>query len=240
VCNLYAQLGGRGVSVLFSSGDSGVGTGCLTNNGKNQTRFLPQFPAACPWVTSVGATGGVPEAAVSFSSGGFSDLWSTPDYQRAAVEKYLDNLGDTWKGVYNPTGRGFPDVAAQGVNYPVIDKGQAALADGTSCASPTFAAVVALLNDARLKAGLPSMGFLNPWIYQIGHSALNDITTGSSGGCNGRSSFNITFLGGAVVPGAGWSATEGWDPVTGWGTPNFSKLLSLALPSEGTPGQLSA
>ena len=45
-CSLFAQLGARGVSVLFSSGDTGVGSACQTNDGKNTTRFLPTFPGA--------------------------------------------------------------------------------------------------------------------------------------------------------------------------------------------------
>jgi tripeptidyl-peptidase-1 len=28
-------------------------------------------------------------------------------------------LGEKWKGLYNPAGRGFPDVAALGVKYAV-------------------------------------------------------------------------------------------------------------------------
>ena len=48
VCNLFAQLGSRGVSVLFSSGDFGVGGGsCRTNDGTNQVKFIPIFPASC-------------------------------------------------------------------------------------------------------------------------------------------------------------------------------------------------
>ncbi|KAK3114889.1 Tripeptidyl-peptidase sed2, partial [Teratosphaeriaceae sp. CCFEE 6253] len=56
VCNMFGQLGARGVSVLFSSGDTGVGSACQTNDGLNTTRFLPILPAACPYVTSVGGT----------------------------------------------------------------------------------------------------------------------------------------------------------------------------------------
>ncbi|KAI0290954.1 Pro-kumamolisin, activation domain-containing protein [Multifurca ochricompacta] len=56
VCNGFAALGARGTSLLFSSGDGGVGDGnadpasqtCFTNDGKNQTKFLPGFPASCP------------------------------------------------------------------------------------------------------------------------------------------------------------------------------------------------
>jgi tripeptidyl-peptidase-1 len=230
VCNLYAQLGSRGVSVLFSSGDSGVGTGCVSNDGQNQTRFLPQFPASCPWVTSVGATQGMQEQAASFSSGGFSNLWPRPSYQDAAVQSYLQKLGNQWEGLYNPNGRGFPDVSANGVNYAIYDKGTLGEVEGTSAASPTFAAIVALLNDARLRAGLPVLGFLNPMIYSQGYKALNDITTGGSIGCNGQARFGGGQIGGAVVAGASWNASQGWDPVSGYGTPDFTKLLKLAVP----------
>jgi len=49
VCNGFAQLGARGVSLLFSSGDNGVGKNgdCVTNDGKNTSTFLPAFPAGC-------------------------------------------------------------------------------------------------------------------------------------------------------------------------------------------------
>ena len=131
-CSLFAQLGARGVSVLFSSGDTGPGSACQTNDGKNTTRFLPIFPAACPFVTSVGGTYHVePERAVGFSSGGFSDRFPRPSYQDAAVTQFLGILGDTWKGLYNPNGRGFPDVAAQAYNYTVIDQGAEIRVGGT-------------------------------------------------------------------------------------------------------------
>lgn len=49
--------GARGVSLLFGSGDGGVGDGdnnpatstdCVTNDGTNTPTFLPLFPASCP------------------------------------------------------------------------------------------------------------------------------------------------------------------------------------------------
>lgn len=49
VCNLFAQLGARGKSILFSSGDSGPEDYCLSNDGYNRTKFQPNFPATCPW-----------------------------------------------------------------------------------------------------------------------------------------------------------------------------------------------
>jgi len=141
----------------------------------------------------------------------------------------VTNLGDKWNGLFNPSGRGFPDVSAQGVKFPVIDKGIPLILYGTSCSTPVFAGVVALLNDARLRAGKPPMGFLNPWLYGDGYAGLNDITTGNSVGCDGGSMLNQTVVGSGIVPNASWEATDGWDPVTGLGTPAFDRMLKLAL-----------
>jgi tripeptidyl-peptidase-1 len=136
VCQMFGQLGARGVSVIFSSGDSGVGSACQTNDGKNTTRFLPIFPASCPWVTSVGGTFQVePEQAIFFSSGGFSDRFPRPAYQDAAVQDYLEILGDQWEGLFNPDGRGFPDVAAQSFRFRFIDQGKEGLVGGTRFAT---------------------------------------------------------------------------------------------------------
>lgn len=48
VCDLFSQLGARGVSVLVASGDSGVGGPgvCTTDDGVKQ--FATTFPASCP------------------------------------------------------------------------------------------------------------------------------------------------------------------------------------------------
>ncbi|KAL1859372.1 Tripeptidyl-peptidase sed2 [Paecilomyces lecythidis] len=227
-CNLFAQLGARGVSVIFSSGDSGVGSSCLSNDGKNTTKFLPVFPASCPFVTSVGGTTGVnPEKAVSFSAGGFSERFARPSYQEAAVSRYLARLGSQWKGLYNPKGRGFPDVATQANNFAIIDHGLTSLVGGTSAAAPTFAAIVADLNSVRLAANKSALGFLNPWIYSLNQTGFTDIVNGGSNGCLGGE----TWLGRSTpyVPYASWNATPGWDPVTGLGTPLFSTLSELAL-----------
>jgi tripeptidyl-peptidase I len=231
VCNLFAQLGARGKSILFASGDSGPGDFCISNDGHNRTKFQPTFPAACPWVTAVGGTAQVePEVAVSFSSGGFSNIWPRPAYQAWAVDEYLRKVGDKNEGWYNRRGRAFPDVAAQALNYRVIDQGFDKSYMGTSCAAPTFNAIIALLNSARIDSGLPTLGFLNPWLYGVGRWGLNDITKGRSTGCNGYGNFHRKQNGSPVLPGAGWNASVGWDAVTGLGTPDFGKLLRLSMP----------
>ena len=59
-CNMFAQLGARGVTVLFGSGDEGVGAdgNCYSNDGRNASMFLPEYPSSCPYITAVGATHG--------------------------------------------------------------------------------------------------------------------------------------------------------------------------------------
>ncbi|KAI0695326.1 subtilisin-like protein [Cerioporus squamosus] len=213
VCNLFAQLGARGSSIMFSSGDSGVGGGnCLSNDGKNTTNFLPNFPASCPFVTTVGGTIRTnPEVAVSFSGGGFSNYFAQPSYQSTAVSTFLTKLGTTNKGKFNTTGRAYPDVAAQGEGFQVVIGGRVSSVAGTSASSPTFAGVISLLNDFRLSQNKTSLGFLNPLIYSTGAAGFNDITSGSNPGCGTN----------------GFTAGTGWDPVTGLGTPDFVKLQSL-------------
>ena len=86
--------------------------------------------------------------------------------------------------------KGIPDVAAQGDRFRIWLKGEPKSIGGTSAASPTFTAIIALLNDARLRAGQPSLGFLNPMIYSRLYAGLNDITVGHNGGC-GTWGFNV-------------------------------------------------
>lgn len=38
---------------------------------------------------------------------------------------------------------------------------------GTSCATPIYAGVLSLLNDIRLLAGKPTLGFFNPLLYKL-------------------------------------------------------------------------
>lgn len=209
MCNMFGQLGARGVSVLSASGDFGPGSSCLTNDGKYTRRFLPVFPASCPYVTSVGGTFRVqPEEAIYFSSGGFSDTWPRPSWQNEAVRTYLDILGpDRWRGFYNPDGRGFPDVAAQAYPYLIKDKGEEIRIWGTSASAPTFAGIVALLNAAMIQAGKSPLGFLNPFLYSKGYKGLTDIVTGGSRGCAMTNLYTGLLI--ATVPYASWNATPG-------------------------------
>ncbi|KAJ9492717.1 hypothetical protein VN97_g494 [Penicillium thymicola] len=243
-CSLFAQLGARGVSILFGSGNAGPGSSCVRNDGTNQTRFLPVYPASCPFVTAVGGTYGInPERAVSFSGGGFSEVFPRPQYQDQAVKGYLGHLGSRWNGLYNATGRGYPDVSAQAANFIVRDHGEWISVGGTrfvvgrsserknneltaySASTPVIAGIVSRLNSALIAQGKPRMGFLNPWLYSQGQTGLTDIVLGSSTGCQRN-------LGDARVRNASWDATKGWDPVTGLGTPLFRTLVKLTMSND--------
>ena len=186
---------------------------CFTNDGKHTRTFLPKFPASCPYVTTIGATRNFnPEVAafdtfasgsVFTSGGGFSNYFPRPSYQDTVVSKYVASLGNKYAGLYNKSGRGYPDIAAQGQRYATIWNGSLAILDGTSAATPTAASVISLLNDALIAAGKSPLGFLNPWIYSKGFRGFTDVLSGSSAGCNTT----------------GFAAAKGWDAVTGFGTP---------------------
>ncbi|KAH8991233.1 subtilisin-like protein [Lactarius akahatsu] len=209
VCDMFATLGALGVSVLLSSGNDGIGKGtCVNNNG--MVRFLPRFPATCPYVTVVGGTTDYePEVAAVFSGGGFSEHFERPPYQRQAVPTFLEDLGSLYQGLYNASGRGIPDIAAQSIDFVIFFNGQLRRQSGTSVATPVVAGIISLLNDWLISTGQDPLGFLNPWLYGGGLAALNDITEGSNPGCGTD----------------GFSAIAGWDPITGLGTPNFRKML---------------
>ncbi|KAH9003205.1 subtilisin-like protein [Lactarius hatsudake] len=211
VCDLFMQLGARGVSVLIASGDEGVGEGgCMTDGN---VRFRPTFPADCPWVTSVGGTSGYPEVAAILSGGGFSEYFKRPDYQHDAATTFFEILGNQYHGLYNAEGRGFPDIAAQAFDIRIIFRNEYKVLEGTSCSTPIVAGIISLLNDYRISQGKRPLGFLNPWLYGIARAGLNDITSGSNPGCNTD----------------GFSAVVGWDPVTGLGSLDFEHLQHLLL-----------
>ncbi|KAI0477869.1 Tripeptidyl-peptidase sed4 [Xylariaceae sp. FL0804] len=223
VCNMIGLMGLRGRTILESSGDEGVGAVCRANTGAMEAQFTPQFPGTCPYITAVGGTQFFnPEYAWNASSGGFSNYFPTAWYQRAAVDTYLaDHISAGTKEYYssnnytNFAGRGFPDISAHSLYpyYLTVINGTAEPNGGTSAAAPVVASVVALLNDARLRAGQPALGFVNPLLYGTAAPAgtLNDITEGAALGCAG-----VDLQTGAVVPGAGiipyasWNATPGW------------------------------
>ena len=150
-------------------------------------------------MTSMGATtNSTEERVATFTSGGFSNYFPTASYQQTAVSAYLAKLGDTYAGLFNRSGRAYPDVAAMGDHVLIVFKDKTRHIAGTSCASPIFASLISLINDRLIAAGKPVLGFLNPFLYGPAASTFKDLTTGSNPGCNTT----------------GFPATVGWDPVS--------------------------
>ena len=76
------------------------------------------------------------------------------------------------------------------------------------------------------------LGFVNPAIYRIArspayHQAFHDVTTGN----------NTMTFGGVTI--TGYQAGPGWDPVTGWGSPNAQVLVPLLAAARPWPGRSS-
>ncbi len=95
--------------------------------------------------------------------------------------------------MFNATNRAFPDVAALGHNYLVYLQAQIVPVDGTSCSSPVFGAIVALINAQRLKMGKRTLGFFTPAIYKAPANAWHDIVKGNNKcteSCCGAYGFN--------------------------------------------------
>jgi subtilase family serine protease len=95
-------------------------------------------------------------------------------------------------------------------------------AQGTSASTPLWAAVVALADQEAGRA----LGFVNPAIYRIARNpadraAFHDVVTGDN---------SVMWPTGVF---AGYQARPGWDPVTGWGSPDARILVPLLARSAG-------
>ena len=164
-CTLYSTVTGH--SIASQTTTTGTFRGDMP-----APALWASWPASSPWVTAVGATrfigqkvGNEEMATDQFGSGGgFSKLFDQTNapWQVKATAHYLATVAPSSlppAGSFPPNGRGTPDVAALGEGYQVIVDGRATSVGGTSASSPAFAAMVSLLNEARLNAGKKPMGW---------------------------------------------------------------------------------
>ena len=193
----------------------------MINGGANGcgTAARPGQPTSC-YPTGYGGEATWNEAltfsSVGYSSGGgVSSLYSTPWYQSiVAHQKYTTLLGNQ----VSVTGRMVPDVSFNSAVYGGVLAylgflGVWAVFGGTSAASPAWAGIMALANQAH---GGP-LGFVNPDMDLLGYTkSFHDITQGENADCTGLCGED------------GYVANRGYDLTTGWGTPDVSKLV-LAL-----------
>jgi len=243
----FMKIGVTGVSILIASGDSGANG--RTDPDCSLTYLKPDYPAASPYVTAVGATqmsnpvcalknppavcansgydcfSGGDEVAVSFdvasfaSGGGFSNYAAQPDWQKTAVAAYLAS------GVALPPAGYFNATnraypdVAAIGNAVLIDQGGVELVGGTSCSSPEFAAIAGLLNHYAIKASGKPLGFLNPLLYKIAASTPAAFHDITVGD-------NKCTEDGCSASCQGFLCAKGWDPVTGLGSPNTANLIT--------------
>jgi subtilase family serine protease len=206
----------QGQSFFCASGDSGAIPSSATNNW---------WPAYSTNVTVVGGTdltttspGGAWQSETGWpgSVGGIYDdvtlAESIPLYQTGVNMSF--NHGST-------TYRNVPDVSMAAANFWLVfsnAQNQGPIG-GTSGASPLWAGFTALVNQQAGIEGLSTIGFLNPTVYSIGNGpyynyAFHDITNGN----NTSSSSPKAFY-----------ATNGYDLVTGWGSPNGIGMINTLL-----------
>lgn len=153
-----------------------------------------------------------------------------PSYQAEFVQRYLNTSKLPPSNLFNSSGRAYNDVTIIGSNILVILKGKVHSLYGTSASGPIFAGIISLLNEARLKVGKRSLGFLNPLLYQIAKEspdAFHPVTS-----TNNRCS--IMYLNGKInccpygYEGGNVFSTN-WNPLVGLGSPNYIKLKQILL-----------
>jgi alpha-tubulin suppressor-like RCC1 family protein len=154
-----------------------------------------------------------------------------PDYQQGIVTAANASWVSTeWRNI--------PDVAAVALDITMLRNGEQRPGWGTSAAAPLWAAFMALANQQSALSGLPPVGFANPALYAIGKSktapnsvdvyteSFHDVTEGDSHDYGGADCPNNLCAESEGAP--GFPATEGYDLVTGWGSPKCGLIRHLA------------
>jgi subtilase family serine protease len=214
----YKNAAEHKVTVLAGSGDAGA-----TNFELNLIDIYPMrvnsWPSSDPLVTSVGGTmltlddAGkrlAPDVAWSGSGGGVSAVFHRPEFQ----EPIEDIVGRY---------RGTPDISmsaacngAVNVYLSFIPGAEGYyLICGTSEATPEFAGIVALADQAAGRR----LGWLNPTLYELGKRAFVDVTQGNN-------TFGPhTNTDGTTFTVTGYQAGPGYDLVSGLGTVDAAKFV---------------
>jgi len=237
----------EGIGVYFSSGDNG---------DESSTFGFPttDWPASSPWVTAVGGTSLGVDAA---NRRAIETGWGTSDYSCNSSTLvctrtgWLYGAGGGVSAVFGVpfyqqglglTGRGVPDVAAladpqtgllvgqtqtfpDGVHYDEYRIG------GTSLASPIFAGIMALADQA---AGHPH-GFANPTFY-ANKTAFYDVTSVKTAVARRNYINGVDISAGTADKlrtfddysgSTSQSTHRGWDNVTGLGSPGATFLSAI-------------
>ena len=245
-----AQKGAAlGITWLASSGDSGA-AGCDYDVVVATQGFGVILPASVPEITAVGGT--------EFNEGGLSYWNATNDPNGASAISYIPETSwnDTlvsgglaasgggkssvypkpaWQagpGVPNDGARDVPDVSLDASNahdpYLVVSEGALIAVGGTSASAPSFAGIVAVLNQYLVENQVETssgLGNINIKLYSMAAEnapgVFHDITTGSN---------IVPCMGGTLDCSKGqfgYTAGPGYDLVTGLGTVDAYNLVTV-------------
>ncbi len=202
----FQSASALGITVCAASGDEG------SADGVTDGQAHVDFPASSPYVLACGGThlvgsgSSITDEQVwndlpnnGATGGGVSSVFPLPSWQSNAHVPPSASPG------HHP-GRGVPDVSGDAdplTGYRIDVDGSNAVVGGTSAVAPLWAGLIALFNQALSKP----VGYLNPSLYNVIASAtgtFHDITSGNNGA---------------------YKAAAGWDPCTGWGSPNGAAIL---------------
>ena len=158
------------------------------------------------------------------TGGGFSTLYDIPSWQAEQVAGYMSTVMGTSKqpaSGYSTSGRGYPDVSLLAHDYIVtLDQGNYGV-DGTSASTPVFAAFVALVNAQRIALGESVLGWINPALYAYADEIiLADPNTLENNCCASEGTSTVCCN-------QGFFAVNGWDPLTGIGSINFTAFSQV-------------
>lgn len=201
----FLRFAALGVTVFVSSGDAGSNPD-ETGHGRSSDAQV-EYEASDPYIVAVGGT------TLRFDSASGKVLSETGWADSGGgISKLLARPAWQPAGTAALMFRGVPDVSCVADPVPgafVWLNGREWPVGGTSWSAPVWAGFAALIAEAREKQGKAGVGFLAPALYKVQTGqGLRDIAIGNNGA---------------------FSASTGWDAVTGLGVPDLKALIQ-ALP----------
>ena len=251
------QANAQGMTWVTASGDSG-GADCLASSTSSGAGLAVDTPADIPEVTGIGGTtfsegSGKYWNATSAANGGSATayipetVWNDSTAGNPAASGggastvFAQPTWQTGLGVPNNSARNVPDLAfAASPNHDgylvyttdcsgrVCASGTLEVFGGTSAGTPSFAGIVALLNQYLVSTGAQTtsgVGNVNPRLYamaQAGTGAFHDVTAGNNivtVTCTARSR-------NCVAGSFGYTAGQGYDQASGLGSVDAFNLVT--------------
>ena len=190
-------------TLVAASGDLGATFTPLT--GGNTP--VASYPASDPLVTAVGGTMPLqgPGGLLVNGAYGGEQVWNEPPGASGGAPSVLFRAPRWQRSVTDFKTRTVPDVAFNAESAggaTVFALGRPGLVGGTSLGAPAWAAIFALVNQARAATGRGPIGLANDNLYRLGKRSpadFHDITVGNN----------------AFLSPTGFNATPGYDLARG-------------------------